>query len=69
MLAGMVTAPSWASLSAFALFTAAAQVQVRLIEEPYLLRTRGAAYPACIGRFLPGPGRLHAEVATAQDHP
>ncbi len=37
------------------------QVQVRAIEEPYLVRTHGAAYTgyaARTGRFLPGIGRL-----------
>ncbi len=40
---------------------AALQVQVRLVEEPYLQRAHGptyAAYAAVAGRFLPGVGRL-----------
>ncbi|MEU0488810.1 methyltransferase [Nocardiopsis sp. NPDC006139] len=50
-------------LSAAALFALVAgiQVQVRLVEEPYLLRTHGAAYRAYAartGRFVPLLGRL-----------
>jgi protein-S-isoprenylcysteine O-methyltransferase Ste14 len=43
------------------LTVAAIQMQVRAVEEPYLLRTHGdnyAAYAARVGRFLPGLGRL-----------
>jgi SAM-dependent methyltransferase len=39
----------------------ALEVQVRLVEEPYLLRTHGRAYAeygARTGRFVPGLGRL-----------
>ena len=38
------------------------QLQVRVVEEPYLLATHGktyAAYAARVGRFVPGAGRLH----------
>ncbi|HLS74191.1 MAG TPA: hypothetical protein VK046_10500 [Actinomycetaceae bacterium] len=38
------------------------EIQVRLVEEPYLLRTHGPAYArytARVGRFLPGLGRTH----------
>ena len=41
---------------------AALELQVRRVEEPYLLRTHGAAYAeyaARVGRFLPGVGLLH----------
>jgi protein-S-isoprenylcysteine O-methyltransferase Ste14 len=37
------------------------QIQVRLVEEPYLLRVHGDAYrryAARTGRFVPGLGRL-----------
>lgn len=40
---------------------AAIELQVRVVEEPYLLQTHGAAYrdyAARVGRFLPGVGRL-----------
>jgi protein-S-isoprenylcysteine O-methyltransferase Ste14 len=39
------------------------ELQVRLVEEPYLLRTHGEAYAAWArrtGRFVPGLGRLSA---------
>jgi protein-S-isoprenylcysteine O-methyltransferase Ste14 len=39
----------------------ALEVQVRLVEEPYLLRTHGAhyaEYASRVGRFVPGFGRL-----------
>ena len=37
------------------------ELQVRSVEEPYLLRTHGDAYRAYasrVGRFVPGIGRL-----------
>ena len=40
---------------------AAVQIQVRVVEEPYLQRVHGAAcggYAARDGRFLPGLGRM-----------
>ena len=39
----------------------ALEIQVRLVEEPYLLRQHGDAYrnyAARVGRFVPGLGRL-----------
>jgi protein-S-isoprenylcysteine O-methyltransferase Ste14 len=45
------------------LFVASWQVQVRLVEEPYLARVHGGAYERYAGRtgrFLPGVGRLRA---------
>lgn len=38
----------------------AVELQVRVVEEPYLLRTHGRAYAdyvARVGRFVPGIGR------------
>jgi protein-S-isoprenylcysteine O-methyltransferase Ste14 len=54
-------APSWLSVTALALLVVAVELQVRLIEEPYLVATHGGAYQryaATTGRFLPGIGRL-----------
>ena len=54
-------APTWLSLIGFGTLLAALELQVRLLEEPYLLRTHGAeyrAYAARAGRFVPGIGRL-----------
>jgi protein-S-isoprenylcysteine O-methyltransferase Ste14 len=41
--------------------TLALELQVRAVEEPYLIRSHGdayRAYAARVGRFLPGIGRL-----------
>lgn len=54
-------APNPIAVTATAVLVTALQVQVRAVEEPYLLRTHGpayAAYAAQVGRFLPGLGRL-----------
>jgi len=51
---------AWASL---ALLVLAIEIQVRLVEEPHLVRAHGAPYArwaARTGRFLPGLGRLRA---------
>jgi protein-S-isoprenylcysteine O-methyltransferase Ste14 len=53
--------PTWLSLLALACLVVAVEMQVRLIEEPYLLATHGgsyARYAAATGRFVPGRGRL-----------
>lgn len=53
--------PSWLALVGFAGLVAALELQVRVVEEPYLLRVHGptyATYAARVGRFLPGIGRL-----------
>jgi protein-S-isoprenylcysteine O-methyltransferase Ste14 len=59
---GMVLlVPTWLSAAAFVTLFAAVQVQVRAVEEPYLLRVHGEAYAdyaARTGRFVPGTGRL-----------
>ena len=52
--------PNGFALLMLAASVAAWQVQVRLVEEPYLLRVHGEAYRAYAartGRFLPGIGR------------
>lgn len=53
--------PSVVSLAALALLVTALELQTRLVEEPYLLRSQGepyAAYARRVGRFLPGIGTL-----------
>lgn len=55
-------APGLVSAAAVAVLLIAIQMQVRAVEEPYLLHTHGDAYrryAAHTGRFLPGIGRLH----------
>jgi protein-S-isoprenylcysteine O-methyltransferase Ste14 len=54
--------PSAVALLAFAALVLALELQVRVVEEPHLLRTHGdayAEYAGRVGRFLPGIGLLH----------
>lgn len=51
--------PNAAALASFMALVTAIELQVRVVEEPYLLRSHGdayAAYCAKVGRFLPGLG-------------
>lgn len=53
--------PNVAALAGIAALVAAVEIQVRLVEEPYLLRTHGAryaGYASQVGRFVPGVGKL-----------
>jgi protein-S-isoprenylcysteine O-methyltransferase Ste14 len=53
--------PTWLGIAAVPLIALGLEIQVRAVEEPYLLRTHGEAfrnYAARVGRFLPGIGRL-----------
>lgn len=53
--------PSVLSIAAFVLLAVAIEAQVRIVEEPYLLRSHGddyRAYAARAGRFMPYVGRL-----------
>ena len=55
--------PSVVALTGLAALVVALQLQVRVVEEPYLRRTQGSAYAdyaARVGRFIPGLGRLPA---------
>jgi protein-S-isoprenylcysteine O-methyltransferase Ste14 len=57
----LLLVPTLLSLLALLCLLAAVQLQVRIIEEPYLLLTYGdafASYAARTGRLLPGIGRL-----------
>jgi protein-S-isoprenylcysteine O-methyltransferase Ste14 len=62
--AGLVLmVPSVVALAGLAALFVALQLQVRVVEEPYLLRAHGtgyAGYAARVGRFVPGVGTLHA---------
>ncbi|MGW5360792.1 methyltransferase family protein [Actinopolymorpha pittospori] len=75
---GMITAtagltlmaPSWLQLGALACLVTGIELQVRVVEEPYLARTHGAAYSAYtsrVGRFLPRVGRGHLDHAPSGD--
>ncbi|HEY1284945.1 MAG TPA: isoprenylcysteine carboxylmethyltransferase family protein [Solirubrobacterales bacterium] len=53
--------PSVVAIAALATAVVALELQVRSVEEPYLLRTHGTAYAeyaARVGRFVPGVGHL-----------
>jgi protein-S-isoprenylcysteine O-methyltransferase Ste14 len=53
--------PTWLSLASIPVGLLAFQIQVKLVEEPYLLDGHGdafRAYAARVGRFVPGLGRL-----------
>ncbi|WP_437979200.1 isoprenylcysteine carboxylmethyltransferase family protein [Sorangium sp. So ce295] len=57
----MLIVPNAAALASFVALVIAIELQVRFVEEPYLLRTHGEAYAAyCekVGRFLPGLGLI-----------
>ncbi len=52
-------APNPIALTALATLFIAVQLQVRAVEEPYLLATHGETYHRCtstVGRFIPGIG-------------
>ncbi|MGE0068067.1 MAG: isoprenylcysteine carboxylmethyltransferase family protein [Solirubrobacterales bacterium] len=53
--------PSWVAILGLVGLVVALELQVRVVEEPYLLKAHGrtyAAYAARVGRFFPGVGRL-----------
>ncbi|WP_141585491.1 isoprenylcysteine carboxylmethyltransferase family protein [Actinomadura sp. WMMA1423] len=61
-----VMVPNVIALCGLVLTLAAVQMQVRAVEEPYLLHAHGdayALYAARVGRFLPGIGRLTPQAA------
>jgi protein-S-isoprenylcysteine O-methyltransferase Ste14 len=53
--------PTWLGFAAAVVVAAGLELQVRFVEEPYLVRTHGdeyRAYARRVGRFLPGIGRF-----------
>lgn len=59
------------TLAGLGCLVVAVELQVRVVEEPYLLATHGAAYAAYtgrVGRFVPRLGRTRATEAAAADH-
>jgi protein-S-isoprenylcysteine O-methyltransferase Ste14 len=53
--------PNLVAFAGFVLLVATIELQVRRVEEPYLLRTHGDAYrdyTASVGRFIPGIGLI-----------
>ncbi len=69
--ATVLVVPTGLSLLALVCLVLGVELQVRVVEEPYLERTHGAvyrAYAARTGRFLPGIGRLpKVEPAVAEE--
>lgn len=56
-------APNVVAIGALAVLIVAIELQVRVVEEPYLTRVHGEAYLAYarrVGRLVPGVGRLRA---------
>lgn len=56
--------PSVVALAGLVALLVALELQVRVVEEPYLRRVHGAAYAsyaARVGRFLPGIGKLRTD--------
>lgn len=67
-----VMAPTWIAIIGLVALALACQVQVRLVEEPYLLATHPASYPQYAtraGRFLPLLGRLPRHGQHTGTHP
>lgn len=57
----VLLAPNFVALAGYVGLVAAVELQVRFVEEPYLLRTHGegyAKYASRVGRFVPGLWRL-----------
>jgi protein-S-isoprenylcysteine O-methyltransferase Ste14 len=53
--------PTWLAFAAVVVIAIGLELQVRFVEEPYLLRTHGdeyRRYASGAGRFIPGIGRL-----------
>ena len=53
--------PTWLAFAAIVTIAVGLELQVRAVEEPYLVRTHGDAYRAYasrVGRFVPGVGRF-----------
>ena len=64
--------PNAVALIGLAALIVALEIQVRLVEEPYLLKVHGGAYSeyaSRVGRFLPGVGRLRGLPGRARTRP
>jgi protein-S-isoprenylcysteine O-methyltransferase Ste14 len=56
-----VLVPTWLAFAAVVVIAIGLELQVRFVEEPYLVRTHGddyLGYASQVGRFLPGIGRF-----------
>jgi protein-S-isoprenylcysteine O-methyltransferase Ste14 len=68
-LAGVVLlSPNPVSIAGLALLVIGLEIQVRLVEEPHLMRSHAdyPAYAARVGRFVPGVGRLRPKARTGR---
>ncbi|OBI19453.1 hypothetical protein A5712_19705 [Mycobacterium sp. E2327] len=57
----VLVTPNVVAVAGLILLVATIELQVRRVEEPYLLRTHGdtyRAYAASVGRFVPGVGLI-----------
>jgi protein-S-isoprenylcysteine O-methyltransferase Ste14 len=53
--------PTWLAFASVLIGLTGLEIQVRMVEEPHMLRTQGEPYRAWamrVGRFLPGLGRI-----------
>ncbi|OIN81050.1 methyltransferase family protein [Mycobacterium malmoense] len=65
----VLVTPNLVAGAGFLLLVATIELQVRRVEEPYLLRTHGDAYRAYVagvGRFIPGVGLILGETRGAR---
>lgn len=80
IFAGMIPAsiglglmvPSWVAIAGVVALVVALELQVRVVEEPYLRHAHGEAYEsyaARVGRFVPGVGRLRSRDRAAAVSP
>lgn len=56
--------PNWLALLGLATLVCALELQVRVVEEPYLAKVHGESfirYASRVGRFIPGVGRLRVK--------
>jgi protein-S-isoprenylcysteine O-methyltransferase Ste14 len=63
VLGAALLTPNFVAFAAFVALVGALELQVRFVEEPYLLRTHGdryADYASRVGRFFPGVGRIRS---------
>jgi protein-S-isoprenylcysteine O-methyltransferase Ste14 len=59
----LVLVPNLIAVTGFVVTLIGNQVQVRLVEEPYLRQVHGTGYTdyaSQVGRFIPGIGRLRS---------
>lgn len=65
-------APNVIAIGALVILVVAIELQVRVVEEPYLIRVHGEAYAGYarrVGRLVPGAGRLRASRAAGDHQP